>query len=436
MVQLYFMGEKVTSIYIPLFNESLSYAKKIDLMVRRFNYSKLNHKKLVNLIHRYDTRFYEAQKAVFLNNSSGYANLPIEVSNDHPNLLKQKVSSKAIVRLLVKAFAHTLFRLLGFMQLLFIDKDSIKIIRKSYVDDVEGLFDLDENVVRFVYPFPLNLQRQYRYIKYLRENNIRYVFIGLPYNLQDYYKLLVNGNYLHFQRLELRAHLRDALALKNFRGLELVQCAEEYDIGSLVYSLALKRRGIVVYNRAHGVGKYLPYHYYAKFNILTQAQEIYYGCFNRGDHRITPIKKSSLNVINYGNRRVICLLGQASASAPDILLSEEIRMLEILNVMAEKHQKVVFVYKKHPNNSGGMLNQFDKIKFIGNVLVGGEPNNVLQMSLYSTCQIDTNFIGEKVLIETDLIKPQLVYLNFEKIVNILALEDFLYQWLAKKGEKI
>lgn len=420
---------------IPLFNESLAYAQKIDESIKRLKYGALHHKKLVNFIHKYNSEYYSSEQERFISNPDAYVS-DVGVAKDlDEDALNGNVGFSFIAKLLIKTIAHYIFRLLGTIQLLFKEKSTVKIIRKSYVDDVEGLFDQGAGVVRLIYPFPLNFKRQLRYIGFLRKNKFSFVFSGLPYQVTDLIKLFLYRDYRHFLKLENRAQILHAIEMSRFKNLKGIQCAEEYEIGSLLYGKMMRRLGISVQNCAHGAGKYLPYHSYSLFDVLTREQQNYYGHFNRSRHALKKIKPNNQHRVKFGGKLVVCLLGQYSESAPKLLLTDEIEILTILSYLSADNKNLVCLYKKHPNCGSIDLDSFPGVELIEGVMVGGDPDLVFQLSLYSTCQIDQNFIGRKTLIETTYIKPALAYGDDQPIVHISELKSHLQEWIAQEGKE-
>ena len=260
-------------IDIPLINESLSYAKGIDGAVGRLNVSSFRRRELVNLIHKFDSDYYEREKEIFLKDPDLYhGNFEIrEVTSS--DFLDVKVSLAFVLRQAIKITAHRLYRLFGL-----IVRNSgnapFTCLRKCYVDDVEGLFEENKQLlIRLVYPFPLSFKRQMLYIKSLRKKEVAFRLSGLPYSLADLFSFIYHRNYREFIKLEKKAQYRHALEIKSiFPEVRVVQCAEEYDIGSFYSSYLLKKKGVLMHNCAHGVGKYLPYHNYSRFDVVTQAQ--------------------------------------------------------------------------------------------------------------------------------------------------------------------
>lgn len=418
---------------IPVLDQSFIFAYRIDRLVKEeFCYSRLRSKKLVNFLHKYDSNLFEQESIIFTKDPKSYENtIDLAFKKDSLTYFK-KASYGLVLKVTLKFFVHRLFRWAGFFQMLGHDRNQITVLRKAYVEDVESLFDVSDNVIRFVYPFPLNIKRQIRYIKALRLNNDKYFFSGLPYSFYYLIRFMFRRSYDDLQKLETRAQLQHAMEICKLKKLRLVQCSEEYDFGSVDYSLYMQKKGVSVHNCAHGIGKYLPYHFYSVFDVLTASQKKYYKHFSKSDCTIKNISKNSNDYISFDDKKVITLLGQSSQNVSSLIYDSEIKILEILNDLAKVNKSVIFLYKKHPNSN---LSYGDRYSNINNTKSLVEADSLLQISLYSTCQIDPNFLGEKILIETYLIKPSLAYGNQEPIVLIDNLFSYVQNWLGDDNEK-
>lgn len=415
-----------------LFNQSFVYVKKIDDYIRLSGFGEYHHKKIVNFIYKYDLNFYLSEQKAFSSEPDLYESIETCKVYPNTNLINERLPISFVCKAVIKALIHLFFRFVGNIQLLFINKKKFHVVRKSYVDDVEMLFHDDDKVIRFVYPFPLNLRRQLSYLKYLKKNDLKYVLAGLPYRIRDLYFLLKFKKYNNYLRMENRAQILHAYELQKLKNVKVVQCAEEYEIGSLIYAKMVNRLGMTIMNRAHGVGKYLPYHSYTSFDVLTDSQAIYYNYFNKTNHEIIAINANIQQVKKIPDEIVLCFLGQYSESSPKIIYEDEIDILNIISKVAANYNTVNYLYKKHPNCRSINIEEFSGIDILDGKVVAGDPSLILQISLYSTCQIDPNFIGDKVLIETQYIKPRLLYGEAQPVVNIDELHVFLEEWIKGK----
>lgn len=418
---------------VPLFNQSKQYVERVVEVVNNAKFSIYLHKKVTNFIIKYDSRYYNEQQAKFIQNPDKYLSNEATDNKASLDLLSEKLPWRFVVKTVFKFFVHQLFIFIGRIDRTFYSYSKSSIIRKSYVEDVEGLFDNNcRSVVRVVFPFPLSVKRQISYIKYLKNNGKKYILDGCRYSLTDLCKFTYQRNASSYIRLETRAQIRSAMFHLRAFNLVSVQCSDEYDFGSIFYAKYMLRHDVSVHNSAHGVGKYLPYHSYSSFSVLTHSQLEFYKNFNPNTE--FNIRNIQLNAQSRVPVKGVCFifLGQYSNSAPALIKSYEISVLEILEMLSKKHPCVNFMYKKHPNNYS-----FDRSLYKNIILLSGVPKaddnaKLVQFSFYSTCHIDPNFEGEKFLIQTDLIRPQIVFgesadivkLNMlsEKISNIIELK--------------
>lgn len=173
--------------YPPLFNESIRFSKNLDSLVSSSQYSHYKKKYMVNLHYKYDKIFYNAEGDLFSKNPSDYVSNYNEIYCSHEfdsALSERKVDFSLYTKVLVKVLAHLFFRFIGFCQSVF-HKTESSIIRKCYVEDVEALFDLECDV-RLIYPFPLSIRRQLKYLLFLNGSAKRFLFDGIPYDITSF----------------------------------------------------------------------------------------------------------------------------------------------------------------------------------------------------------------------------------------------------------
>ncbi|MEP4740494.1 hypothetical protein [Saccharospirillum sp.] len=413
---------------IPLFNQYEGYVTHIEEQLESFGYSKYHKKGLVNFYCKFDAEFYNLCKALFVDNPDDFINgnsiQSLLISKD---FLDRKVGNKLLFRTIAKFFLHSLFRLFGKLKLS--NKNYSPIVRRGYVEDTESLFD-NNDVLRLIYPFPISASRQIKYIRYLARNKKKYTISGFGYVPKDIFKFIKDRNYYSLYRLENRAAIRHGLELKK-TNIKLVQCSDEYDIGSYWFYKVLGRAEIKSVNSAHGISKYLPYQSYTEFHVLTSTQKQFYSKFNVG-LTLSIRKLTSNNKIKYVSRNelVVVFLSQANPSSPRIVHADEQKILDIYKVIARKYKNVTFYIKWHPNSSNFNAH-IGPVKSCSDVLYGSE-RNLIQFSLYSTCQVDPSFGGHKFLVETKYIKPSFVFTNDQLIVGFTELSEYICMQLDER----
>ena len=123
----------------------------------------------------------------------------------------------------------------------------------------------------------------------------------------------------------------------------------------------------------------------------------------------------------YLNGPIILFFGQYSSQMPEIILEYERKIIEIISKI--KGENVQIFYRPHPNNS---QSQIKGIPSISKYIVS---ERILNISLFSSTQIDNNFQGDKILIRTSHIFPEISFDCVDKIINIDNLKAYIKKWL-------
>lgn len=411
-----------------LFIESVQYIRSLVSGLGQGNYSAYRRRLLVNTHYKFDSLFYDSQKQQFLANPDGYM-LGNSSATLTDNIISRNVPTSILIRTLLKAVSHIAFRFIGQIQSVISTKKTYRIIRKSYVEDVEALFDIDCDL-RIVYPFPLSIQRQIKYIKFIRDNKFDYRLDGLDYSIYDILKFLAKPTVLNFVRLEIRASIRTALAHNLKLDPDIVQSSDEYDFGAPYYTRIMNRLGVQTHNSAHGVGKYLPNTQYSHFDCLTDAQIEYYRVLQpQTKYCVRAITRNAQKFATCVTRTSIVFLGQA-INNDFFPFDEENQVICIMKNLAKKFSSNYdFYYKPHPNYALDS-NDIGQLKLVDG-LISGPSELIYQFSFFSTCFIDDNFIGTKFLVSSRYIKPQFCFgekifsvdiSNLEKYIELILLE--------------
>lgn len=384
---------------------------------------------MVNLHHKFDENFYDSQGDLYISDPDSYIqnekNSIVENKIDHC-MPDRKIDANTTVKIVLKVISHWLFRLIGFFQTL-LNKQKFDILRKCYVEDVEALFDVECNL-RLIYPFPLSAKRQLKYLRFLKSSGKTFILDGLPYDIKGFSNFIIKRTYSALNKLEARAAFRLAAIHSSKFMPVLVQCSDEYDLTSLFYCKKAQRYGIETLNSAHGIGKYLPYTGYTKFDCLSSAQIEYYSKFNpNGKFGLREMTSNVQSKVFTAVKPTFVFLGQYSGRN-DYLRNDEILVLDVIKeVSLHFSSSVDFLYKPHPNNQDLSFTNLEFLQVIKGGLVSGDSKLVSQFSLFSTCQVDPNFIGHKFLIETKYIKPSISFGSNVEIVNLDCLSKYLYR---------
>lgn len=421
---------------IPLLRESAAFAARLVDAAARRGEPKYHAHRRANWSHRYSDRFYAREVECFNAAPDAYLTGQTGAEPDLPDVYAQRLRPRQVIIVLMKVMAHWLFHLLGGPAERRLHASGICTYRKCYVDDIELVFDPAEaGVIRAIYPFPLNLRRQLRYLTFVRQEGYRFKLAGNPYLPADLVRFLLRRDVRSMMRLESRAQLRHAREVATL-GVDCVQLSDEFDIGSLDFTRRLRRTRVRIVNSAHGVGKYLPVHAYHEFHVLTGRQQEYY-------HAVRPC--------SYGLRRLndratvdpmgscgstdgawvhLVWLSQKFAAAGDVIADNESQVVDRLRAGLAGVNGIALYYKPHPNsNATDAPTGFRRLTDLA--AVNGRDGTVFA-SFFSTCQIDPAFKGHKVLVNGHLIFPRIAFDDSEPMVNAAGLVDLVRQ-LAAEG---
>lgn len=419
---------------VPLLRESVTYAKRLIKAARAHGDSQYFFYRRINWSHRYSDSFCRAETQIFFKDPAVYIKGACDIPPELENIFEKRVSNKQIGVVLAKVLAHWTFDLLGSMRRGYIDKGTHQIYRKCYVDDIELVFDPNqEGVLRVVYPFPLSIARQIRYIYSLIKGKRQFRLGGYPYAAKDLFRFLLKRDLRSLQRMEARSQIRHALQVVAW-GIAQVQLSDEFDIGSLDFVRVLNSKKIAVTNSAHGVGKYLPVHAYPKFNILTKRQKEYYLPTCRCEYAIRKLNVKLECIPNVANelddgRVHVVVLSQTFRGGSPITRAFETKVIDALLVHFKRNAQVNLYMKPHPTE----LNRKPHagIRLLPSVELANTQKKLIYVSMFSTCQIDPSFLGRKILVRGDWIFPEIAFDDDEEILSIT---DLIFQISSLAGD--
>lgn len=430
----------MTAVEIPLLRESATFASRLLTAARDFAESRYHFHRRTNWSYRYSEAFYAQEASLFRHAPQAYVRGQVEQPPQVEDVYARALRPRQLILVLLKVAAHTLFRVCGRLADHRVRADGLRIYRKAYVDDIELVFNPREpGVLRAVYPFPISLSRQWRYVRFLHQRGLRFKLAGNPYRTKDLWRLLVRRDVRSLMRLESRAqvlHARHVAAL----GVQLVQLSDEFDIGSLDFARALAHHAVRVVNSAHGVGKYFPVHAYQEFCVLTQRQTHYY-------HGVRPciyVQRQLNDAARTGTPSVaigpsgdpgvihLVLLSQTFAGVSEVIAHNEERVVQRLHSEFKSEPRVQLQYKAHPNSS----RQTPPTGFqqIANVDAINGRVGTLFVSFFSTCQIDPAFKGHKVLLRGEWIYPEISFDDTETILDDAGLVQWVQAHLVHLNE--
>lgn len=420
----------MNTIEIPLLRNAATYARRLTQACRQFTEIKYHLHRRINWSYRYSEKFYSNESNLFKQNPDAYIRGEVNEESKLDNVYSIRLDRKQTIKVVLKVLAHTMFALCGRIFENRAQRVNLSIYRKSYVDDIELVFEQEQvGVIRAVYPFPINIQRQWRYIRFLIEKGYKFKLAGNPYILRDFARFLRFRDVHSLMRMESRAQIRHARGIAGL-GVHIVQLSDEFDIGSLDFSRTLGRHKISVVNSAHGVGTYFPVHAYDQFQTITQRQQNYYHPIRRCKYSIRELNDLSKSVMHSEIRKSndIVFLSQVSAGVSPLIRQSEIKVAHAIATNIDSRLNINLWYKKHPNNeSPSVPVGFTLLPALGLV---NRPNTIF-ISLFSTCQIDPTFKGKKYLVKDSLIRPEIVFDNSDDIVSIGELMDLILHEFSK-----
>jgi hypothetical protein len=426
----------MAGIEIPLLRESEPFVSRLMVAAQAFKQPRYFLHRRVNWSYRYEEGFYNREAAHFMRDPDAY----MVGRCDMPPLLcdvrLKRLGARQVGVVLMKVLSHRLFWLLGKVADRRIRAARIAIYRKGYVDDIELVFEQNQGgVVRAIFPFPINLQRQLRYLRSLRQQDRLFKLDGNPYAFADVLRFVVKRDVASLMRMESRAQIRLARAVLQL-GVREVQLSDEFDIGSLDFVRYLARHPVKVINSAHGVGKYYPVHCYREFHVLTQRQTRYYHAIRQCKYVMRRLNDSStsdvLDGFGVGSRneeRVrLVVLSQRFDDQPGIIADAERELLDCLRRELGGAAGVKLFYKPHPNRS--RLGGAPGFTALLNVQPVNDLDGTIFVSFFSTCQIDPAFKGRKILIRAKHIYPEIAFDESEQIVSMSELVQLVRKEVA------
>lgn len=425
----------MSPLEIPLLRESAAFARRLVEGARTFGQPRYHFHRRVNWSYRYSETFYARESRLFQAGPASYLQGQATEAPDLDDVYTRPLRGKQVLTVVAKVLAHRLFAGLGRLADQGLRRDGIGIYRKAYVDDIELVFDPRQtSVVRAVYPFPINVKRQLRYLRFLHAKEHRFKLAGNPYAAGDFWQFLRQRNVRSLMRLESRAQVRHAREVAAL-GVHTVQLSDEFDIGSLDFARTLARHALDVVNSAHGVGKYFPVHAYQCFQVLTLRQRDYYLATRACDYplRLLNDSTSSAGTVAVATASTaglehepivrLVFLSQAFAGISPIVTESEVELMALLGSAFAADPMVQLMYKPHPNaGTASAPRGFERLVSLN--AVNGR-TSTLFASFFSTCQIDPAFKGRKVLIRSHLIFPEIAFDASEPMFDPVGLVAYI-----------
>ncbi|AOS44991.1 hypothetical protein Verru16b_02060 [Lacunisphaera limnophila] len=127
-----------------------------------------------------------------------------------------------------------------------------------------------------VYPFPISLMRQVRFLASLRGRRLTWSFEGVPYRLADFIRALrgrlTDRGLAQAEAFGYLAHADELVRA----GITTLYTSDEFEVGAVVMHQRLGGSGVRSVNTAHGVGGYCPRIAYTEFRVISRSQAAFY----------------------------------------------------------------------------------------------------------------------------------------------------------------
>lgn len=420
---------------VPLLKESRAYVRRLEKGVEAFREGKYHTARRTNWSYRFASAFHATEAELFRKNPDAYLDVPDQPEPRVEDVYPQRLGSRRVLEILAKVGAHWTFGAIGRVTGLFRSTGKARTYRKCYVDEMENIFDPDEaGVVRYVFPFPLSVKRQWRYLRYLVDRRYQFRLAGYPYGAGDLLNFLARRDVRSLKRLETRAQLRLGRAIRAEPNWSTIQLSDEFDICSLDFVRAVKRFGLHTVNSSHGVGKYFPVHAYDEFRILMHGQADYYRAIGPCRYVRQDLRSSGQDADwvegGSGHALQLVFVSQTSSRAGAYMERCEADVLQSLLDRFGGRDDIELWIKVHPNRS-------KPIKVQGFSILPGlsalrSSTDTVFVSFFSTSHIDPAFKGRRYLLSYDLIKPSIAFDDDGSILDLNAFMSEVSNVLLKR----
>jgi hypothetical protein len=334
---------------------------------------------------------------------------------------RRLATPRHVAKTVLKVLANWMFAALGTM---LAQVDSARVgpggtVIRAWVDVTEELYpDEFPSSLVIVYPFDINLSRQWRFLASLRARRLRYTLAGYPYSPLLLLRWLLTLDDRARARLEVDAAVKHAHAIvRQFRPVRMLT-TDEFEPASFAMHETLIAAGVEVENKAHGVGKYSPFVAYSRFGVLNDAQADYYAHFNPG-LAISIAPRPAMTWPLSGVRTLV-LVDQLVTRDGSLLDGFQARILEALKRVGAPLGYGVAL-KLHPNSK-------ESPAIDGVVCERGlpwPPGEALFLTAFSTAYLSFECLGPTWLVEDASINPRLVFGKQARIIEIQHLGEFI-----------
>lgn len=389
-------------------------SQKAKVLYRLYNLDRQGFLKEVHI------NFISRKKFAFLFSEEVF----ISKDDSNGNLLSHRI----IPNLFFKYFANKLFYLLKAK----IKQESIV---KSWVEVSEKIYRKEiPDAQVLIYPFPIKIYRQLKYILTKIKKSEKFGFMGIPYQISPILKAFSTKNLdYHVTAFEYVGAIRHAdYYIKNSK-VKKIFTTEEFEAGSYAFSKKLVQNQIHITNTCHGLSVYSPFVSYSKFVLFNRKQQDLYSVFNgfmdfklmhAGTQKKENIKASKFIFIDQGKLKNFGLHYEAN-------LRE--RVLSILNKVGEKEGTRIHI-KSHPNTKRGEIKRLQaKYRFLPIIKdLEQLDEDIVFITLYSTAYYDFGKLGSFLFIKDDLFDPTLFFGPEINTVHVSELKNRIEE-IVKNG---
>ena len=323
------------------------------------------------------------------------------------------------VRVGLKILAHWLFRALGVATRSRLAHHEGQLVR-SWVEVSQSLFGKEKGQLTLVYPFPLKVRRQLRYVTALSRLGRPFSFEGYPYSLRRYLRWLLLGKDVDLARLEASAAIEHARELVARYSPRHVLTTDEFEVASVALNDRLRAHGVFVENHAHGVGIYSVYVSYDRFVVLTAAQKGFYSTFNEcSEYRME--RRACAERWSGGCKTLVMVDQVLQRDGSAVELHQNSIVDALIDCGARFNVEVVV--RVHPNSRVKRRYREAEVSYYeGDLEALDRP---AFFAMYSTAYLTFTQWGPTHLVESDTFDPAMVYGRGERIVHLSQLESLI-----------
>lgn len=350
--------------------------------------------------------------------------------NDVPKLLEdEKIPVQTVLKTVVKVMSHWLF-LIPSKLTSNLFKAKYKYVLKTYVEVEYELFKekvLGQPHLLLIFPFPLSLSRQRRFLSTLKaqspKQQMSYSLYGMPYSPRHLLNLLLKRNLYSIFLLEYEAAVKFGENLKRIE-FNSFKTMDDFDPLSIVYNDILQSSGYYVDTHLHGIGTYSPFistDHLRTFNRLQQGYYTKYANITELSFYEGFVIKPSDDILC---RKVDAVVFYSQLMVNTFQLAQvEERVINQLKKLA-KSNNVELYYKKHPNFTGDTLAYLKDVKLLSDYENEITSVNTVGASFYSTSYYTENHTYS-ILIKIPEIPVHLLFSQDHMVICESKLEIFL-----------